>query len=88
MISPENLTSHEFVGLDTKIIESSNPQIIGLNGRIIEETKSMFRINTQKGTKFIAKANKQWEFTIQNREIVIDGSRIQKRPYDRIGGKL
>ena len=88
MISPENLTSHEFVGLDTKIIKSSNPQIIGLNGRIIEETKSMFRINTRKGTKFIDKDNNLWKFTIQNKEISIDGYKIQKRPYDRIGGKL
>ena len=88
MISPENLTSHEFVGLDTKIIKSSNPQIIGLNGRIIDETKSMFRINTEKGTKFIAKNHNSWKFTIQNKEITINGSKIEKRPFDRIGGKI
>ena len=88
MMSPENLASHEFIGLDTEITESSNPQIIGLNGRIIDETKSMFRINTEKGTKFIAKNHNSWKFTIQNKEITIKGCKIEKRPFDRIGAKI
>ncbi len=55
MITVDNITSHEFIGLHTEITQSSNPQIIGLNGRIIDETKSMFRLNTKNGTKSIAK---------------------------------
>ncbi len=50
MITVDNITSHEFIGLHTEITQSSNPQIIGLNGRIVDETKSMFRINTENGT--------------------------------------
>ena len=48
MITTTNITSHEFIGLNTKIVESSNPQIIGLNGIIIDETKSMFTLNTKR----------------------------------------
>ncbi len=87
MITIDNITSHEFIGLHTEIIQSSNPQIIGLNGRIIDETKSMFTINTKNGTKSIAKAENSWKFSIENKDIVIDGSKIAKRPFDRIGGK-
>ena len=87
MITVNNITSHEFIGLHTEITQSSNPEIIGLNGRIIDETKSMFRINTENGTKSIAKSKNSWKFSIENQDIVIDGSKIAKRPFDRIGGK-
>ncbi len=87
MITINNITSHEFIGLHTEITQSTNPQIIGLNGRIIDETKSMFRINTKNGTKSIAKSENSWKFSIENNDIVIDGSKIAKRPFDRIGGK-
>ncbi len=87
MITRDNITSHEFIGLRTEIIQSSNPQIIGLNGRIVDETKSMFRINTKNGIKSIAKSENSWKFSIEDKDVVIDGSKIAKRPFDRIGGK-
>jgi len=87
MITADNITSHEFIGLKTEIIKSTNPQVIGLNGRIINETKSMFTINTEKGTKSIAKETNNWKFSIDGKDIVIEGSKITKRPFDRIGGK-
>ncbi len=87
MITVNNITSHEFIGLRTEIIQSSNPQIIGLNGRIVDETKSMFKINTKNGTKSIVKSENSWKFSIENNDIVVDGSKIAKRPFDRIGGK-
>jgi ribonuclease P protein subunit POP4 len=87
MITTENITSHELIGLRTEIVESSNPQIIGLNGTITDETKSMIIINTTNGTKMIAKSNSSWKFSVDNKEIVLNGSKIAKRPFDRIGGK-
>ena len=87
MITAENITSHELIGLRTEIVESSNPQIIGLNGTIIDETKSMITINTVNGTKMIAKSNNSWKFSIDSKDIILNGSRIVKRPFDRIGGK-
>ena len=87
MITADNITSHEFIGLHTEITQSTNPQVIGLNGRIINETKSMFTINTEKGIKSIAKNTNSWKFSIENKDVIIDGSKIAKRPFDRIGGK-
>ena len=87
MITADNIHSHEFIGLDTEIVQSTNPQVIGLNGRIINETKSMFTINTKNGVKSIAKSTNDWKFSIQNKDIIVDGSKIAKRPFDRIGGK-
>jgi len=87
MITANNITSHEFIGLNTEIVKSTNLQVIGLNGRIINETKSMFTINTQNGIKSIAKETNDWKFSIDGKDIVVNGSKITKRPFDRIGGK-
>lgn len=87
MITIDNITSHEFIGLRTEIVESTNSQIIGLNGTITDETKSMITINTTNGTKRIPKLNNSWKFTIGENNVILNGSKITKRPFDRIGGK-
>jgi len=88
MITPDNIIHHEFIGLTTQIAESSNPQVIGLNGTIINETKSMFTLKTANGIKLIPKASSIWKFSLNNEKIIVDGSKIHKRPFDRLGGKL
>ena len=87
MITADNITSHEFIGLNTEIVESTNQQVIGLNGRIENETKSMFTINTENGMRSIAKSTSNWKFSIDNNDVIVEGSKIAKRPFDRIGGK-
>jgi len=87
MITIDNITSHEFIGLHTEITKSTNSQLVGLNGSIVNETKSMLTINTRKGLKSIAKSQNSWKFLIGNKEIVVEGTKITKRPFDRIGGK-
>ena len=87
MINSENITQHEFIGLNATIETSSNPQFIGLNGTITNETKSMFTLNTSKGTKQIPKSHSTWTFNVNNEHLKVDGSKIQKRSFDRIGAK-
>tara|TARA_B110000008_G_scaffold155897_1_gene156755 strand:+ start:371 stop:637 length:267 start_codon:yes stop_codon:yes gene_type:complete len=87
MITVDTISRHEFIGLETKIINSSNPQVIGLNGTIINETKSMFTLNTEKGMKRIPKLTNDWGFSINNQNMTVKGSTITKRPFERIGGK-
>ncbi len=87
MITADNITQHEFIGLNAQVIDSTNSQIIGLNGTIINETKSMFALSTVKGVKLIPKSNNSWKFNVNNQQITVDGSKIQKRPFDRLGGK-
>ena len=87
MINVDTISRHEFIGLETKIINSSNPQVIGLNGTIINETKSMFTLNTEKGTKMIPKLTNDWGFSIKGKNLIVNGTTITKRPYERIGAK-
>jgi ribonuclease P protein subunit POP4 len=87
MITLDTISRHEFIGLETKIISSSNPQVIGLNGTIINETKSMFTLNTEKGIKIIPKLTNDWGFLIKDKNLIVKGAKITKRPYERIGAK-
>ena len=64
MITAENITRHELIGLETSIVESNNSQAIGLHGKIIDETKSMFTIETSTGVKHMPKVNSIWKFNL------------------------
>ena len=87
MITADTISRHEFIGLDTKVINSSNSDVVGLNGTVINETKSMFTINTENGMKMIPKSTNDWGFTINGKNMTVKGSTITKRPFERIGGK-
>ena len=88
MITANNITSHELIGLHAQVIESTNPQVIGLCGIIINETKSMLSIDTVKGVRSLPKNTNVWEFLTGKDRITVLGSKITKRPFDRIGGKV
>jgi len=55
MITLGNILSHEIVGLKAIIRNSPNSEIIGLNGTVVDETKSMFTIKTGNRFKNIPK---------------------------------
>jgi ribonuclease P protein subunit POP4 len=84
MISSENIVAHELIGLETKIVNSSNNQILGLTGIIVDETKSMFVIKTTTGFKKIPKKQNDWKFFVQNQDVILSGSNLCKRSFDRV----
>lgn len=87
MITSQNITQHELIGLDTEIVESSNPQIVGMQGTIIDETKSMFYLKTKDGIKMIQKSHNKWKFLLNDNPPVVSGLAISRRPQDRLGAK-
>ena len=87
MIARDTIARHELIGLDTQVVESSNLQLVGLNGRVNNETKSMLTINTEKGKKMIPKLNSNLKFFIKGESGLVKGSSIAKRPFERIGAK-
>jgi len=87
MITFENISIHEMIGLETVISASPNRQIIGLTGTIVDETKSMFSINTKNGFKMIPKKQNTWKFFSDGNELTLSGSLLEKRSFDRLGAK-
>lgn len=85
MITCGNLRFHEIIGLGVEVVNSTNPQTIGISGTIINETKSMFVLNTKKGIKKLPKENAMWKFLLDDATVVLSGELLKKRPYERLG---
>ena len=53
MLSSKNIFYHELIGLELKVVDSSNPSLIGLCGTVIDETKKTLLIEVKSGVKNI-----------------------------------
>jgi len=45
-ITPENLVYHTLIGLETVVAESTNPDMVGINGVVVDETRNTLLITT------------------------------------------
>ncbi|MEM2106592.1 MAG: ribonuclease P protein component 1 [Candidatus Bathyarchaeia archaeon] len=84
-VNPFNLVRHELIGLDAKILKSTNRQIVGLKGKIVDETRNILTFRSGGRDLKIPKNIVQIRFYLPNGEIVdVEGKVIQARPEDRV----
>jgi ribonuclease P protein subunit POP4 len=80
-----NIVQHEFIGLEAKVVKSSNPQVIGIAGKVVDETRNTLTILHGGKRKVIVKDTAVFEFVLPDGTVVeIDGKVIMGRPEDRI----
>ncbi|MEM3744899.1 MAG: ribonuclease P protein subunit [Candidatus Bathyarchaeia archaeon] len=81
-----HILQDEFIGLDVKVVKSTNPYYVGLRGKVIDETKNTFRILCKnKEEKILIKENCVFRFTLPDKTVVeIDGKVLIGRPEDRV----
>jgi len=85
MITPQNVLRHELIGMDILVSGAANPDQRGLSGRVIDETKNLLVIETQKGVRRIQKMHSIFRVRLQGGETVeIDGSVMVLAPEKRI----
>ena len=84
LITKSNIASQKLTGLDVEIVESRNPELVGLAGTIHFETKNMFFIYTPKGERQVPKEGSIWEFAVKGSKIMVDGSGILQKPDERV----
>ncbi|MGB9927395.1 MAG: ribonuclease P protein component 1, partial [Methanosarcina sp.] len=64
-ILPSTLIFHELIGLELKVINSTNPSYTGARGRVIDETKNMLIIESSNSRELkIPKADSEFIFRI------------------------
>ena len=74
-----DLIRGELIGLNVKVIGKE------IQGRIIDETKNLFVIETiDKKRKKLIKKNNIFEFLVHDNDIKVDGKILAMRPEDRI----
>ena len=72
----------DLIGQNVTISESKNKEIVGINGKIIMETKNMIVIDTKNGKRNIPKNICQLS---NNGEVIeTDSNKLNKRPHERL----
>ena len=80
----KDILTKEFIGSQLKVVDSKNKANIGIKGKIVDETKYTFRIETEKGRKMLLKKNIVAEICYKEKTYTIKGEKITKRPHERI----
>ncbi len=79
----------EFIGKMVEVMQAENPTLVGVHGRVIDETKNTFVIEGEnKETKTLVKKQVTLKTTIDGKEYLIDGKLLQGRPEERLKKKM
>ena len=81
----KDLPQEELIGLIMEVEESSNRDMEGLFGRVVDETRNTFVIETEQEEKRIPKAGNMFIFVLEDgTRARIRGDKLLARPEDRI----
>jgi len=84
-ITKRNVLKHELIGLEARVINSSDKNLIGTYGTIIDETKDMLVIDQAGKPKIVQKKSSIFKLTLPGgEEVDVDGANLIARPQDRI----
>jgi ribonuclease P protein subunit POP4 len=83
-ISRENLAAHELIGLNAAVTGGAESSRTGLKGCIVDETKNLLVIETERGIKRVPKKESVFEIALGKESVALDGKKILARPEDRI----
>ncbi len=78
----KDLLKKEVIGLHIIITDSRNKANIGIEGKIIDETKHTLLIRTNEGKKQLMKNN--ITFMIKEKKIMVQGKALAGKPEERI----
>ena len=74
----------EIIGLNGTVVQSSNKNLLGITGQIIDETKYMIVMDTKPGKRSIPKNSSKLQVVKDGKMLMIDGLQMLKRPYERM----
>jgi len=88
-IAPGNILKHELIGLNVKIVNSKNEQIVGIKGKVIDETKNILTIANSNAKRKIPKDIAIFQFKLPKGTVVnLHGSKLIGRPENRLKVKM
>jgi len=71
----------ELIGLDVEVLSAP---FSGISGKVVDETKNTFTIESAGTERMVPKPGNEFRFTYRNEQIDIEGNKILHRPEDRI----
>ena len=89
MTGPVTIIQCEFIGLNARIVKSSNPSYVGISCKVIDETRNTLVIRHKNQDKTISKETTVFHFTLDDDTVVeIEGNIIVGRSEDRMKKRL
>ncbi|OYT41777.1 ribonuclease P protein component 1 [Candidatus Pacearchaeota archaeon ex4484_26] len=80
----KGILKEELIGLETEVIDAKNKSLIGIKGRIVNETKFTLHIRTAKGIKRVLKEQATFKLPYKNKKLSVEGKLLIGRPYERL----
>ncbi len=71
------------IGLQTRIVSSSSKELIGIEGKVIDETKNTIIVERDSKIRRIMKKGNSFEVSIQGKKVKIEGDKIMFRPEEK-----
>ena len=77
-----DVARHELIGLEAAV-GSRDAGLDGLSGRVVDETKHTFLVETPSGVKRVGKAGNRFVFRVGPDAVALGGDDIMFQPEDR-----
>jgi len=84
MITGKNIIKHELIGIEVEITKAKNEDLVGLKGKVVDETRNLLVLDTSKGEKKVMKEGITLKIKLENEVIEVDGQVLVGRPEERI----
>jgi len=81
MITKHNIMAHELIGLEVNV--QSKCKSYNISGKIIDETKNMFNIQSNSKSLWVPKNQITLKIMLENNEIEILGQKLNYKPVER-----
>lgn len=88
MRTAKNILRHELIGLECSIVKSDNKSQVGINGKIVDETRKTIEIESSKGMKTIPKQGSIFRLNLGKETVDVPGNLLVAKPEDRIKKKF
>ena len=86
-LTKENLPRHELIGLQAVVSSSSNPTQVGIQGTIVDETRSTLTIFDGVSYRKIQKQGARFGFFLPNGSMTtVNGEKIRAKSAERVKG--
>lgn len=84
-VNKQNLLRHELIGLSVEVADSSDQNLVGKKGTVVDETQNTVAIEEDGEVKSLQKSAVVLRVTLPDGgEVQIDGKKLVARPEDRI----
>lgn len=80
----KNIERHELIGLLIEVVKSKNPSLVGIKGRVVNETKNTIKVKQSDKMKTLLKNQIKIKIIEGGEEKQISGIKLVGRPEERL----